>query len=253
MNVYAMYFSPTGSTKRVVEILAGEFGSWEEMDVSVPGRDYGMYRFEPGDVCLIGVPCFGGRVPAVALENLTRVRARGAAAVAVVSYGNRDYEDALLELRKAMEGCGFKVVAGVAAASRHSILRQYGAARPDDGDRRELRAMAEKIQRKLLKPDTWSDFFVPGRYPYRERPVVSLIPKAGSGCKGCGVCADRCPAQAISKEDPRQTDGGKCISCMRCVGICPEHGRRASRMMVFAAGMKLRKACSGRKKNELFL
>ena len=102
MKVYTMYFSPTGGTKKLLGILAGELGTPMEMDFSLPGEDYGMYRFEPGDVCFVGVPSFGGRVPRIALENLTRVRANRAAAVAVVSYGNRAYEDTLLELRKAL-------------------------------------------------------------------------------------------------------------------------------------------------------
>ena len=40
---------------------------------------------------------------------------------------------------------------------------------------------------------------------------------------------------------------------MRCVRICPEHGRKVNKMMVLAASMKLRRACAGRKDNELFL
>lgn len=253
MNVYTMYFSPTGGTKRVAGILAREFGAPEEMDFSLPHNKYDMYRFEPGDVCFAAVPSFGGRAPGRALENLTKVRAKGAAAIVVVSYGNRAYEDALLELRKAMEGCGFRVVAGVAAVAEHSILRQYGAGRPDEGDQRALKAMAGKIREKLLKPETWNDFFMPGRYPYRESPATPMVPKAGKNCKGCGICADRCPAGAISKDNPRETDGGRCISCMRCVAICPEHERRVNRMMLLAGSMMLRSACSGRKNNELFL
>lgn len=253
MNVYAMYFSPTGGTKKAVDILAGELGTFWEMDFSLPGKPYELYRFEPGDVCIIGVPSFGGRVPETALRSLTKVRAKGAAAVVVVSYGNRAYEDTLLELRKAMEGCGFKVIAAVAAVTEHSIMHQYGTGRPDDKDRKELKAMAEKIKKKLLKPDSWKDFFVPGRYPYKEFHSIPMVPEAGGNCKRCGLCAASCPAEAISRVNPEKTDGDRCISCMRCVSICPEHERKVNKMLVFAASMKLKKACSGRKDNELFL
>lgn len=253
MNVYTMYFSPTGGTKRAVDILAGELGSPVEMDVSLKDENYGLYRFEPGDVCVIGVPSFGGRVPQTALENLTKVRANRAAAVVVVSYGNRAYEDTLLELRKAMEGCGFRVVAAVAAVAEHSIMRQYGKGRPDDKDCQELKAMAGEIKKKLLKPESWKDFFVPGRFPYREYEGVSMVPEADKSCRGCGLCAVRCPARAISRKDPRTVETDRCISCMRCVQVCPNHSRKVNKMMLLAGSVMLKKACSGRKNNELFL
>ena len=138
MNVYTMYFSPTGGTRQAARILAEELGTPQEMDFSLPGKDYGMYRFEPGDVCFVAVPSFGGRVPTAALVNLTKVQAHGAAAVVVAAYGNRAYEDTLLELRKAMEGCGFKVVAAVAAVTEHSIMSRYGKGRPDLEDKMAL-------------------------------------------------------------------------------------------------------------------
>lgn len=253
MNVYTMSFSPTGGTRRLLDILAGELGTPVEMDFSLPGKNYGMYRFEPGDVCFIGVPSFGGRVPKTALENLTKVRADRAAAVVVVSYGNRAYEDTLLELRKAMEQCGFRVVAAVAAVAEHSIMRQYGKGRPDDRDCRELKSMARKIKRKLLKPESWKDFFVPGHFPYKEYHTIPMVPEVNSSCTGCGLCAVRCPARAISRSNPKKTHGGRCISCMRCVEICPNHGRKVNKMLLLGASLKLKKACSGRKDNELFL
>ena len=253
MNVYTMSFSPTGGTRRLLNILAGELAAPVEMDFSLPGKNYGMYRFEPGDVCFVGVPSFGGRVPRTAIENLTKVRANRAAAVVVVSYGNRAYEDTLLELRKAMESCGFRVVAAVAAVAEHSIMRQYGAGRPDDRDCRELKAMARKIKRKLLKPESWKDFFVPGRFPYKEYHTIPMVPEVNKSCTGCGLCAVRCPGAAISRSNPRKTRADRCVSCMRCVAICPNHGRSVNRMVLMAASLKLKKACSGRKDNELFL
>ncbi len=253
MRVYTMSFSPTGGTKKILDILAEELGTPEELDFSLPGKNYGMYRFEPGDVCLVGAPCFGGRIPETAIKNFTKTRARDAAAVVVVSYGNRAYEDALLELRKAMEGCGFKVIAAVAAVAEHSIMRQYGQGRPDEEDCRDLRAMARDIRRLLLKPDSWKDFYVPGRFPYKEYHTIPMVPETDKSCRSCGKCAGLCPAGAIPLDNPSATDSGRCISCMRCVKICPEHARSVNKMMLFGASMKLKKACSGRKENQMYL
>ena len=253
MNVYTMCFSPTGGTRKVLNLLAGELGTSQEIDFSLPGKNYGIYRFERGDVCLVGVPSFGGRVPKRALKNLAKVKADHGAAILVVTYGNRAYDDTLLELRKAMESCGFTVVAVVAAATEHSIMRQYGAGRPDSRDEKELKAMIKPIRKKLLNPKQWKDFFVPGRYPYREYSGVPLKPKVDKRCNKCGVCAVQCPARAIPKNHPFKTNKDRCISCMRCISICPKKARKLDWKMKFLASMMLRKACLKRKPNQLFL
>lgn len=253
MNVYSLYFSPTGGTKKVMDILAGEWMTKVELDLSLPKQRYDVYRFERGDVCLIGVPVYGGRVPDVALEHLRQMKADHAAAILVAVYGNRDYDDALLELRKAAEGCGFRVVAAIGAVAEHSIMRQFASGRPDGQDEKELKEFVGKIREKLNAPKTWRDFFVPGRYPYQEYNGVPFKPAAQKECKGCGACAGRCPVGAIPAGDPSKTDENKCISCMRCIAVCPSGARKLNQAMLFAASLKMRKACSGRKVPELFV
>ena len=36
----------------------------------------------------------------------------------------------------------------------------------------------------------------------------------------------KCPVQAIDRQDPAKTDAALCISCMRCVSLCPHSARR---------------------------
>ena len=94
---------------------------------------------------------------------------------------------------------------------------------------------------------------IPGNRPYKKTGGAGLVPKADHKCISCGLCAEKCPAQAISRENPRETDGKKCISCMRCVSICPQSARKVNSAMVAVAAMAIKKACSERKNNELFL
>ena len=82
---------------------------------------------------------------------------------------------------------------------------------------------------------------------------MSLAPVANSACTGCGICAEKCPAQAISHADPRVVDKSQCISCMRCVSICPHAARHPNRFIVWIAGLMIKKACRNRKTPELFL
>ena len=94
---------------------------------------------------------------------------------------------------------------------------------------------------------------VPGNRPYRKYGTIPLIPGASHTCGSCGLCAAKCPSGAIPSDNPKQTDKDKCISCMRCISVCPTHSRKLNPLMLAAASQKLKKACSGRKENELFL
>ena len=54
--------------------------------------------FGPDDLVLFGVPVYGGRIPSPAVQTLRRMQGSRTPAVLVAAYGNREYDDALLEL-----------------------------------------------------------------------------------------------------------------------------------------------------------
>ena len=176
-----------------------------------------------------------------------------AKAVLVAVYGNRAYDDTLLELKEQTEACGFTVVGAVAAVAEHSIMHEYASRRPDKKDRKELQQFAWKIAEKLKKGDYSTPVGIPGKKPYRTYKGVALKPKAGKACTECGLCARLCPVGAISAQELKKTDKSKCISCMRCVVNCPVHARKVSKLKVKLASAKMKKACIDRKENQLFI
>lgn len=253
MGTYSIYFSPTGGTKKVMDILADEWGKTEEIDLSNAERNFSQFCFQREDICLIGVPSFGGRVPAPALERLKVMQGGGAGVVLVVTYGNRAYDDTLLELKEELTACGFHVAAGIAAVTEHSIMHQYGTGRPGQEDEKELRTYIQKIKNSWRElNDAKKELAVPGNRPYREYDGVPMKPKAKKGCIRCGKCASLCPVQAIPETDFSSVDEKKCISCMRCIAVCPKKARKVSSLLLFMSGKKLKKACESPKKNELF-
>ena len=145
----------------------------------------------------------------------------------------------------------FRVIAAVAAAAEHSIIRKYGKGRPDTDDEQILRRFGADIMRKAGSNDCTIPQ-VPGNHPYKKAGKVPQ-PKGRRECNRCGVCAKQCPADAIPLSDPKTVDTAKCISCMKCVSVCPTGARSIGMIMNFLATQGLKKVCATRKENELFI
>lgn len=254
MKMYVFTFSPTGGTKKVTDILADVWtGEKVMIDLTDPHLDAGSCNIEKGDLCLVAVPSYGGRVPAAAIQRLKKFQGNGADAVLICVYGNRAYEDTLLELEDTLLGQGFFSCAAVAAVAEHSIMRQFAEGRPDSQDLEELREFAGKIMGKRSRGERQEPLALPGNRPYREFKGVPFTPQPGKKCNGCGLCAAKCPVQAIEVQFPFQANKDRCISCMRCANVCPQHARGVNKAVLFAASQKMKKVCGGRKSNELFV
>ena len=160
MSVVQIIFSPTGGTQKVADIITSDGGSLLKRSIcQIPGPTLDPFSYNKMDIALIAVPSFGGRVPAPAVQRLEAIQACQAMGVIVCVYGNRAYEDTLIELNDAAQKSGFGVVAGIAAIAEHSIMHQYAEGRPDEQDSHSLRDFAKKILAKI--PEGSSQPFQP--------------------------------------------------------------------------------------------
>lgn len=252
MKIYHLVFSPTGGTERAgCALLQGWGEEAETVDLSNRERDFGACCFGPEDLVLISMPSFGGTAPQLALDRLSRVHAEGTPCVLLCVYGNRAYENTLAQMADTAVRCGFRVTAAVSAVAEHSMARKIAEGRPDAGDCAELAGFGRKILEKVQAGDTAAPQ-IPGKLP-EQTGGGAMAPKAGSKCVSCGICAAKCPAGAIDASDPRKTDKHKCIGCMRCVQVCPKQARGLNPVVKAVVPLVLKKACSGKKANELML
>lgn len=260
-KVSTVYFSPTFSTREVTElvakemVLAGEAGQGENIDLSDPAEDFGNHSFGPEDVICIGVPSYGGRVPGIAAKRMENLHGNGTAAVVIVVYGNRDYDDTLLEMKDLLVARGFTVIAAIAAVAQHSIAPAIAAGRPDEKDRHELCEAARAVCEKLcdLRVLESGQVEVKGKRPYKEFGGSALKPAADESCVGCGTCAAQCPVRAIPEDAPNTTNPQVCISCMRCIKVCPTGARKLDPAGQAAIAQKLGMICKERRENELYI
>lgn len=220
MKVTAIYFSATGNTKKNVEALAEGavsalgFSGAEAVDITCQPEP-AQREFGPDDFAVFGMPVYAGRLPLAVKDRLKAFRGNGTPCIVAVSYGNRHYEDALLELSDMAEEQGFVVKGGAALIGRHTY-GEIQVGRPDADDLsacRDFGAVAALRQEKAPG--------IPGNRPYREGLLRGRFhPFTSNACVQCGICVRGCPMQAIG-EDCR-TVGEACISCFRCIRRCPK-------------------------------
>lgn len=218
MEVY--YFSPTGGTKKVSDIFAAAVGKeavWHDL-----GDKQTLTKQPQGELIVVAAPVFAGRIPSVVSEKIKILAGEGKKAVAIAVYGNRAYEDALLEMHDILMQAGFTVIAAAAFVAQHSIVQEVGAGRPDTEDEKEIRAFAETVKNSTSA----ENIQVPGNRPYRPGMNVQAAPLSLPECTACGACAKICPMDAIANEDGKMvTDAAKCILCMACIHACPKKAR----------------------------
>ena len=242
-TVWAMYFSATDTTKKVVTKIAQRLADQAE----VPMRTFNFTQpaarslqkfFRKGDLVVFGVPVYAGRVPNLLIKYVASVRGEGAMGVPIVCYGNRAYDDALMELRNTMEEGGFRTVAAGAFSCAHSFSKTQNAGRPDISDLTIASGFADQVFHKveaLESFDQHEPVFVKGNDPigpyYTPRDrygnpinILKVQPKTADSCCKCGKCAKECPLGSIDPDDPTKMIG-KCMKCNRCVMVCPTHSK----------------------------
>lgn len=255
-NLESIFFSATGTTKTVVEALCKELhGPCTTHDLLRDPLDRPLH-LPASSLAVVAMPVFAGRIPQYAMQNLAKVTGDQTPVIAVVVYGNRHYDDALLELKITLEGNGFIVVGAAAFIARHSIFTKVASDRPDAAD---LHSIADFSRRCLQKLEQYSDIEqlprvqVPGNTPYKEATPVALKPGIDDSCILCGACADICPVRAITVGTSYYKDDALCFSCAACIAACPTHAQAFRGPEYEAFGTQFCKKFSPRREPELFV
>ncbi len=116
------YFSPTGTTKSIVQAVAGGMNqnTTRDIDITNPVMRKNRLKTSEKEVLIIAVPVYLGRVPAFLDEWLHAIKAHNTPTVCIVVYGNHAYDNALRELKDILIKRGCKPIAGAAYIGEHA-------------------------------------------------------------------------------------------------------------------------------------
>ena len=249
-RIFKICFSPTGTTERVVSALASALSAKYSAagvftyDFTLPSARESFPQLTSEDLVVFGMPTYAGRLPNLMVPYLKDfVQGNGALAVPVVTFGNRNFDNSLIELRDILEDHGFHTIAAAACSCEHSFSYKLGAGRPDDADLAEIREFAGRIASKLVEienqhieaapvqvPGIPADQNHGGYYQPRDRHGMSIdIRKVKpltdmDKCTQCGLCLEVCPMGAIDPADVSKVPG-ICIKCGACEKKCPVHAK----------------------------
>lgn len=234
----AYYFSPTGGTFHVATRLAGHLGVRLGLPVechsyTLPAEREVLPTLDADDVVLWATPVYAGRIPNKTLDYVRRaIHGNGNPAVALVTFGNRAYDNALAELVGLMHDGGLRLVGGAAVVTRHAFSDTLGARRPDADDLAALDQFADEVAERIpvvsdavltvpgeAHPERYYTPLKVGNAPagfLKARPTC-----ATDSCTRCGKCLSVCPMGSIAERNGMPVFDGVCIKCQACRRSCP--------------------------------
>lgn len=246
-DVLLVTFSPTRTSWRIGEAIARgtSYENVRMLDLTYETEETPI-EVSAETLLVVAVPVYGGKVAPPALKRMSGLKLSGTPVVLVALYGNRAYEQALVELEGFITGKGGQIVAAGAFVGEHSYsvkAHPVAAGRPDVRDLEVAEAFGRNIRLKLDKEpvETVNTADLPDKAMATEEMlrfrgdvqaalkggvVVPQTPSVDEAlCNHCGTCVSQCPTQAIVEGEETMTIADRCIRCCACVKVCPQQAR----------------------------
>ena len=262
-KISLIYFSPTSTTQLILNEIAKGIGKKVSTVIDITNPEV-RNKISPefkNSVVLIGAPVYAGRVAKDAVDYFKTINGSGALAIIVVVYGNREFEDAMLELKNITVDSSFIPFAAGAFIGEHSFSNsefQIALNRPDKNDLEKAMLFGKQIADLLKSVESSTELAplqVPGNFPYRDGmgdSAFSFI-NVTQDCDDCDICVDVCPKNAIDESNGYSTIDKRCIFCCACIKACPQEARVLKDGPIKEKAKLLSENCTLRKEPQIYL
>lgn len=237
MKAEIIYFSATGTTRKIVKSVAKGLQCDVIFSDITLEQDRLNYKLSDCDLIIAAFPVYGERIPYFLYDCLEKMDGKGRPIAGIAVYGNMGFGVSLEQYASIAKSNHFQLIAAAALVAQHTYADTYapiGLNRPDGDDLNQAVEFGQKIRQKFDcdKTETVS-------VPECALPrILTKLPDSGvrhvvrqpsvnpNVCNACGVCVKRCPVGAID-HDTLTIEEEKCLRCYACVQACPKHARIA--------------------------
>ena len=138
-TTHIVFFSPTHTSATVARTIAEGINMPRRIETDLTCDE----AISPIEICdsltIVAAPVYGGLISETAMQRIQRLRGKNSPVIIIAVYGNRDYEDALVQLRATLTDNGFTPLAAGAFIGEHSYSRPaegmpIAEGRPDASD-----------------------------------------------------------------------------------------------------------------------
>jgi ferredoxin len=253
-KLHLVYFSPTGTGKTNLEFASNNF-NLETIQHDITCKSEPL-NFKEDDLVFFITPVYSGRIPNLAKKRLEKISGNNTLCVLFSVYGNRAFDDSLIELQHIVENNNFITIAGLGVIGQHTFSENVATDRPTNDDNIIIAKKMEIIKHKLIKIENIKEIkklILPGTIPTSQAKSLSLAPKITNNCINCNICIDVCPTHAITLEHFISPDPNLCIGCLACIKYCPNNARHANSIKIKALAKAMELACKKHQEISLYI
>ncbi len=250
MSIYSFSFSPTGTSAKIlhgiIDGLSEGLGT-DAVYIDLTFKSVEGITLTSDDIVIAAAPVYGGRIAPIVKQRLDEIKGNNARCIVVAVYGNRAFENAVVDFASFMSDCRFKIcgaAAFIGEPSYSTVETPIASGRPDSQDMDDARCFGKEIASKIRMKElrevstlsltdeptpaesmiNFRNFVIGYQQQQATNPITYLPEVDRSLCDDCGSCYDSCPTGAITPQ-LREADSTKCIKCCACVKICPQGAR----------------------------